>query len=377
MDVFYNATIHTGSAVLNDHAVLVKDGSIEAILPAAAMPDLGVRHDLGGGILAPGFIDLQVNGGGGILFNDVPTLEGLKRIAAAHRKFGTTGLLPTIITDERPRRERAAQAVAEALASSVPGILGIHFEGPHLNPARRGIHKPDRMGIPDERDLAILTRNGETGRVLVTLAPEIVPAPIISELVAHGIRVSAGHTAATYAETRIGLAAGISGFTHLFNAMSQMSGREPGVVGAALEDRESWCGIIVDGHHVHPANVALAWHAKPKGKLFLVTDAMSPVGTADESFVLQGRPITVAGGRCVAEDGTLAGSCLDMASAVRNAVTLAGIPTDEAIRMASTYPSAYLGLDDRIGRIAPGCRADFVLLNTDLTVRETWIAGSA
>ena len=369
-----NATIHTGDAVLSDSAVLIDGDSVAAVVPRADVPADATRHDLGGGILAPGFIDAQVNGGGGALFNDTPDLATIRRIAAAHRRYGTTALLPTFITDTREKRRHAVEAVAEALAGGEPGVLGIHLEGPHIDLERRGVHDARHIGPPDDEDVYLMTRLGP-GRTLVTLAPETVPAGLIAHLVARGVRVAAGHTGATWEQARAGVAAGVSGFTHLFNAMSPLGHREPGAAGAALTEDSAWCGIVVDGHHVHDAVVRLAWTAKPRGKLFLVTDAMPPVGAPPGDFQLYGQTVTVRDGRCVSADGRLAGSALDMATAVRNCVRRVGIPLEEALRMASTYPAEFLGLAGRRGRIAPGMAADLVHLDEDLVARATWVGG--
>ncbi|MCW2244603.1 N-acetylglucosamine-6-phosphate deacetylase [Azospirillum fermentarium] len=389
MQLLVNAAIHTGDdgrdapAVLPDGVVLIgDDGRILAVQPAdRPLPPAAEsckRVDLNGGILSAGFIDLQVNGGGGVLFNGTPTVEGLRIIAAAHRRFGTTALLPTVITDSPAVRRAAAGAVAAARAAGVPGILGIHFEGPCIAPARRGVH--DARFIPssppaadgDEADLFTSLRPLP---VLVTLAPERVTPGFIRRLADAGVRVAAGHSAATWDQAMAGLAAGITGFTHLFNAMSPLDHREPGMVGAALDSRGSWCGIILDGHHVHDAAARLAWRAKPAGRLFLVTDAMPPVGLDGGDFSLYGTAVRVEDGRCVSADGRLAGSALDMATAVRNAVRRIGVPLDEALRMAAAYPADFMGLSGERGRIRPGLAADLVHLDHDLKVQSTWIAG--
>lgn len=372
-----NATLHTGDSVLEGSALLIDGAAILAVTAADAIPPGAEVTDLGGGILAPGFIDLQVNGGGGALFNDTPDVPTLRRIAEAHRRFGTTGMLPTVITDSPDKRASAVAAVRAALAEGVPGVLGVHLEGPHIAPERRGVHDARFIAAPDADDLALL--GGLSGLpALVTLAPEAVPPEQIRRLAAAGLRIAAGHSAATWAQAKAGFAAGITGATHLFNAMSPLGSREPGMVGAALEDDSVWCGIIVDGHHVHDANVRLAWKAKAPGRLFLVTDAMPPVGVSQagsSGFRLYGQDIRVEDGRCVTADGTLAGSALDMASAVRNAVERAGIPLDEALRMASAYPADFMGMTGRRGRIRPGLAADLVHLDERLTVRATWIGG--
>ncbi len=334
------------------------------------------RHDLRGLLLVPGFIDCQVNGGGGVLFNDAPTVESLRRIAAAHRRFGTTGLLPTLISDDTDVMRAAIQAVSTAIGHGVPGIQGIHLEGPFLAPQRKGIHNASKFHAPDAADVDLVSSLA-VGKTLLTLAPEEVSADALRELGRRGVVVAAGHTAATYAQTRAALDAGLRGFTHLYNAMSPLGSREPGVVGAALEDAGSWCGIIVDGHHVHPAALRVALAAKPQGKVFLVTDAMPPVGAERADFQLNGETITCRDGMCTNAAGVLAGSALDMLTAVRNTVAMLHVPLAEALRMASTYPAAFLGLDRSHGRIAAGHAADFVILDDELNIHATWIGGRA
>lgn len=373
---FVNANVLTADGFRSDLAVLVKGRDIAALVPLAELGEDIERRDLHGDALLPGFIDAQVNGGGGVLFNNAPTVDALRTIAQAHRRFGTTGLLPTLISDDAAVMAQAIAATRQAIAEGVPGILGIHLEGPYLAPARKGTHNAEKFRVPDEAEIELAT-SLENGVTLLTLAPERVPAESIRALVRRGAIVVAGHTAASYEQTRAGLAAGVRGFTHLYNAMSPLQGREPGVVGAALEDPDSWCGIIVDGVHVHPASLRVALAAKPRGKLFLVTDAMPPVGAADPSYELYGETITARDGVVRNAAGALAGSALDMATAVRNAVELLGLPLEEAARMASTYPAEFLGLQASHGRIAAGYRADLVALDGDMQVTGTWIAGQA
>lgn len=365
----------TDEGLREDVAVLVHDGHVLA-LAAADDPRVAQaqRHDLAGALLLPGFIDVQVNGGGGLLFNDAPTVDTLHGIAQAHRRFGTTGLLPTLITDTADKMRAALDAVDAAIAQCVPGILGIHLEGPFLAPARKGIHDASLFRTPDADDLLALTAQ-RRGVVMLTLAPEQVEPSAIARLAAAGVRVVAGHTAADYATARAALDAGVCGFTHLYNAMTPLTSREPGVVGAALDDPASWCGLIVDGHHVHPAALRIAINAKPPGKCVLVTDAMPPVGSARLDYTLNGQTIVAREGICMNDAGVLAGSALDMASALRNTVNLLGLPLAEASRMASAYPAEWLGLEQTHGRIAPGQRADFAVLDDTLHVRETWIGG--
>ena len=332
--------------------------------------------DLEGDFLLPGFLDTQVNGGGGLLFNDAPTVETIATIGAAHRRYGVTGFLPTLISDDLAKVVCAIEAVDQAIETGVPGVLGIHIEGPFLSERRKGVHDASKFRTLDEAALTLLT-SSRRGRTLVTLAPETTTPEMIGRLAGAGVTVAAGHTNATYERLIEALGAGVTGFTHLFNAMSPLANREPGAVGAALDHQDSWCGVIIDGRHIHPAALRIAFRAKRHDRFMLVTDAMPSVGMVDKNFTIQGRPIRVVNGVCVDENGTLAGSDLDMASAVRNAVELTGLDLADAAAMASTNPAAFLGLGKELGRIAPGYRANLTLLDRGLKATRTWIDGSA
>lgn len=371
--VFHNGHILTERGFESDACVLVEDGHIVAVLHGAP-PSGGERIDLQGGFLVPGFIDVQVNGGGGVLFNNDTSVEAITAIARGHRQYGTTGLLPTLISDDAAVMRRAIEATRSAIAQGVPGVLGIHLEGPYLAPARKGTHDAGKFRVPDADEIAMATAL-DNGVTVITLAPERVPVATIRALVERGAIVCAGHTAGSFDDTRAGLDAGITGFTHLYNAMTPLQGREPGVVGAALGDAHSWVGVIVDGVHVHPASLRVALAAKPRGKVLLVTDAMPMVGSSNPSFDLYGETITAIDGVVRNAAGSLAGSALDMASAVRNTVNLLGLSLDEACRMAAQYPAEFLGLGGELGRIAPGYRADLVLLDADVHVQRSWISG--
>jgi N-acetylglucosamine-6-phosphate deacetylase len=371
---FLNGRVLRDSGFETGKAVLVEGGRITAIVPGVDVPAQARRIDLDGAILVPGFIDVQVNGGGGALFNDAPTVETIATIGAAHRRFGTTGFLPTLISDDLSVMREAVRAVDAAIAAGVPGVLGIHIEGPYLNSRRKGIHDSSKIRELDDEGFETLTglRNGRT---LVTLAPERTTPDMIRRLVEAGVIVSAGHTNGRYADIRSALDAGLAGFTHLFNAMSPLTSREPGAVGAALEDEASWCGLIVDGRHIDPVTMRLALRCKPIDRFMLVTDAMPSVGMAEKSFVLQGQPIHVENGVCVNADGTLAGSDLDMALAVRNAIAMLRVAPETALRMASQYPADFLRLGSETGRIAPGSWADLAALDAAFGVAATWIRG--
>lgn len=371
-----NARVLSGETLRDGLAVVIEGDRIASICDETALPPDCVRRDLDGGTLLPGFIDVQVNGGGGVLFNNAPTVGTLRRMAEAHRRFGTIGMLPTLISDDVAVMRAAIAAVREAIAQRVPGILGIHLEGPYLAAARKGTHDSGRFRVPGDEEIA-LASSLDNGITMLTLAPECVPDATLRTFAARGVVLCAGHTAVMYEQTRKGLDAGIRGFTHLYNAMTPMQGREPGVVGAAMEDRDSWCGIIVDGHHVHAAALRVALAAKPRGKLVLVTDAMPPVGADDPSYTLYGETITVHDGVLRNARGALAGSALDMIGAVRNTVAWLDVSLEEAARMASTYAADWIGLGDVRGRIAPGCRADLVLLDDAMQVVETWVDGAS
>jgi N-acetylglucosamine-6-phosphate deacetylase len=370
-----NGRVLTERGFVSDRAVLVNGARIVDVVARRSARRAHEVHDLEGRYLLPGFIDCQVNGGGGVLFNDDPSPATIRRIGAAHRAFGTTGFLPTLISDRIQVMRAAIDAVRAVISAGESSVLGIHLEGPFLSPARPGVHDPAKFREPDAAllDLAASLR---VGRTLMTLAPDRVAPAVIANLVKRDLILCAGHTAADYATARAAFEAGVRGVTHLFNAMPAMQNREPGVVGAALEDDRVWCGLIVDGHHVHPATLRVALAAKPAGKAFLVTDAMPTVGSSESMFYLGQERVRCESGICLTESGVLAGSALDMASAVRNTVRLLGVPLDEAARMASTYPAAFLGLEQQRGRIAAGLRADFVVLDDDLAVRETWCGGS-
>jgi N-acetylglucosamine-6-phosphate deacetylase len=366
-------TVFDGAVVHRDCAVVIEGGDIVTLLPRHELPAGAPVHGLPDGTwLAPGFIDVQVNGGGDVLFNDTPTLEGIAAIVAAHRRFGTTALLPTLISDTTERMH-AASAAVEAAMDRLPGVLGIHFEGPFLAPERAGVHDPAMLRAPtaDNIEIVVARRRGVT---LVTLAPERVPSGFVARLASTGIRVALGHSMATYEQTCAAIAEGLTGFTHLFNAMPPLLSREPGPIAAALETPGAFYGLIVDGEHVAPAMLRLA--LRGLGHPMLVTDAMPPVGGAGASFMLGGKEILVRDGRCATADGTLAGAALDMASAVSNSVRMLGLDLPHALRLATAAPAAFLGLSDRLGHLAPGHRADMVALDpTEIRVLSTWVAG--
>ena len=364
------------SHTLHRHKALLIDGEmIAGILPVSELDRaISVRALPPGSWLAPGFIDTQVNGGGDVLFNAEPTAAAIERIVAAHRRSGTTGMLLTLISDTPGQMRSAREAVHKATASD-SGLIGIHFEGPFLSREKPGVHDPRMLRAPSPAELDLLTSPAPFP-VLVTLAPEVMPMGCISRLAAATVRVAIGHSMATYAQTRQALDEGATGFTHVFNAMRPLASREPGPIAVALEATGVWLGMIVDGVHVHPAMLRLA--LRGMGNPMLVSDAMPPVGGRKATFVLAAQPIVRKDDSCVRHDGTLAGTALNMAKAVRNCVRMLDVPLTSALRFASTEPANFLGLGDRFGRLLPGYRADLVAFRADtIEVLETWIAGRA
>ncbi len=390
--LFDGEQFHAGKAVLIDGIHIADILDCPADLSSYRNKHVQV-HDLSGLVLCPGFVDIQINGGAGVMLDGLCDLSGLEQITDAHRRFGTTSMLPTLITDRWEAMEHVADLVCRAHRhwgenSSLSAIKGVHFEGPYLNTDRKGVHSAEIIRSVDEdgtEEALDLLSHPDLGVRLVTLAPEKVCPSFIASLVDHGVLVSVGHSAASYQQIHKALRTGISGFTHLFNAMTPFGSREPGVVGAALDDEHAYCGLIVDGFHVHPASLRMAIAAKEaragKGKMMLVTDAMAGVGMEPDKdgikrFELNGESIQAQYGKCTTEDGTLAGSDLDMMGAVRNSVELLGLPLSEALRMASLYPARYIRMDKVIGRVAGGYNADLVAFDPEgWQVKHSWING--
>jgi N-acetylglucosamine-6-phosphate deacetylase len=367
-------TVFDGERFLPDHSVIVQGETVVQVLPSGDLPAQLDTVTLDTGILAPGLIDLQVNGGGGLMLNNAPASATVNAIHAAHRATGTTSMLPTLMSDTREIQQAAVEAIREARAGGNAGIAGLHIEGPFFEPGRRGAHSASMIRPPRAQDIDWLC-SLQDFPLLVTLAPEHAQPGQIGQLTRSGVQVCAGHTNASYQRVRDAAKEGLQGVTHLFNAMSPLTSREPGTVGAALDDDSLWAGIIADGHHVHPASIRLAHRAKPAGKLVLVTDAMATVGGDSPVFELYGEEIHERDGRLVNADGVLAGSAIGMIDAVCYTHRTVGLALEECLRMASLYPAAILKLDDSLGRIASGYRVDLVHFNENFTVYNTWLAG--
>lgn len=376
------ARLFDGDTIVAGRGVVIEEGHIVDVVRAESdVPDAR-RIDLPStALLAPGFVDAQVNGAGGVLFNDMPTASAATAIAAALRPFGTTGCLPTYITDGQEGMRAAGEAALAAASIPGSGVLGIHFEGPFISPKRKGCHDPASIRHPETNDVDFLVDlsrrlNAVGARLLLTLAPEEVDDAMITRLARAGVIVSAGHTAASVERIETAVTAGVRGFTHLGNAMPPIVNRDPGPVVGGLEAEDAWCGVIVDGIHVHPALLRVMRAAKKPGRLFVVTDAMPPTGTDETSFRLYGETILRHDGRLTTTEGVLAGADVDMATSLRNLLRHLDVSLEEALRMVSLYPAEFLRLDDRRGRIAPTMVADLVLLDADLHVIATRVAGT-
>ncbi|NDL62721.1 N-acetylglucosamine-6-phosphate deacetylase [Acerihabitans arboris] len=373
-----NGRIFTGYQVLEHHAVVIDGGAIDAVCPSDALPANIERRDLDGAMLAPGFIDMQLNGCGGVQFNDsldalsVETLETMQR---ANVKSGCTSFLPTLITSTDAFMRRAVDVMRAFLAQHKHQALGLHLEGPYLNPIKKGTHDPALMRLPSPEMIAFLCANADV-IAQITLAPEQVDAGVIRQLGQAGILVSAGHSNATYDQAKAGFAAGIGFATHLFNAMPPITGREPGLIGAIYDTPSLYCGIIADGLHVSYANIRNTKRIKGD-KLVLVTDATAPAGADNriERFIFAGKTIYYRDGLCLDENGTLSGSALTMIEAVRNSVEFAGIPLDEALRMATLYPAQALGVAARLGTLQAGKVANLAAFTRDYRITRTIVNG--
>lgn len=362
-----------GEEFYTNRPISFKDGKILSLDTVNGAKEIKLP-----GMLVPGFIDVQVNGGGGCLFNHQTNIETLIKMVKAHGQFGTTALLPTLITSDISTLSCAAEVISQAIAEKTPGVIGVHFEGPHISIPKKGIHNDEFIRKISQQELDIYCRD-DLGVKVVTVAPESIELDVIKILVENNVIVCLGHSNASYEQTQAALAAGAIGFTHLFNAMSPLTSRAPNMVGAAILDESSWCGLILDGHHVHPATAMLAMRAKPRGKMMLVTDAMSTIGSKQSSLEFDQHTINLVGGKLTSQTGQLAGSALDMITAINNAQSMLNLSVAEAIKMASYYPSEFLNLNHCCGQFSVDANADLTLLTTENSshhVMRTWIGGN-
>ncbi|MCI2397773.1 N-acetylglucosamine-6-phosphate deacetylase [Aliiroseovarius subalbicans] len=375
---FVGADIFDGTALHTNRALVLDGGKVAGVLPLGDIPETAARVAIDGGTLAPGFVDIQVNGGGGILFNDAPSLDTLRAMAKAHARLGATSILPTLITDTPAHVRAAVEAVEQAVAEGVAGIAGLHLEGPHLSLARKGAHDPALIRPMEDADLAFLLEAVRRLPVLkVTVAPESVTPVQMRRLADAGVLLALGHSDASHADCVTAAENGVRCVTHLFNAMSQLTNREPGLVGAALDQAGLSAGLIADLIHVHPATLASALRAKRgPGRMYLVSDAMATAGSEITHFTLNGRRINRQDGRLTLEDGTLAGADLDLATAVRNVVRVTGLPLSQVLAMATSVPATLIGQQTSLGHLRPGARADLVHLDTTGALCGVWQGGA-
>ena len=375
---FVGATIFDGFKRHLNAALIIKNSKVVEIIPEEKVDPKTEQIVLAGGLLTPGFVDLQVNGGGGVLFNDNPSLENLKTICEAHAKLGSTSIMPTLISDSPEVKKRAISTITDALDKQVNGLVGLHLEGPHLALARKGAHEERFIRPMKEFDcLELESLANKISKLMLTIAPEAVSPQQITRLSKAGAIISLGHTDCTFNQAAEAVDAGATCATHLFNAMSPFGSREPGLVGAVLDSGRLFSGIIADGFHVNKASINLALRAKKgPGALFLVSDSMSTLGSDQKHFFLNDRLITRSQGQLILEDGTLAGADIHLSDAVKYMVNEVGISQDDAIRMASLIPAKVLGVESEIGCLAPDARADFLWMKNDLEIEKVWVGGN-
>ena len=369
----------TGAKIFSDHklldnkALLIDGENIIGIVAKNDIPDNIKIQQLNGGILSPGFIDLQVNGGGGKLFNNSSDKESLDEIIKAHQHFGTTSIMPTVISDSLNVLQRCTSTIANEINNN-KSLLGVHIEGPFFNVKYRGVHQKQYINTINN-DYLNLFESLQGFPVMLTLAPECISIKQLKHLKSLGFKILAGHTDASYDQLEEAIKYGLDGFTHLFNAMGQISAREPGVVGSALNFNNTAASIIVDLHHVHPSLIEMSYKQKPKGKLFFVSDSMATINHGEPSFELYDEVVSESNGRLINSEGKLAGSSITQIDAIKNAYTSCNIPLSDAIAMATSYPAEYLGVDDYLGSLKANYRADLAHFDIDFNVKNVWVAG--
>jgi len=367
------AKLFTGENFLENKALLIEDKYIAGIVGKANIPKNFEIQKLNGGILSPGFIDLQVNGGGGKLFNNSPDKESLNTIIEAHQYFGSTSIMPTVISDSLNILQKCTETISNEINNN-HSLLGVHIEGPFFNAKYRGVHQKKYINTINASYLSLFEKLDEFP-VMITLAPECISIKQLKYLKSLGFKILAGHTDASYDQLEEAIKYGLDGFTHLFNAMGQISAREPSVVGSAFDFDETSASIIVDLHHVHPSLINLSFKQKPKGKLFFVSDSMATINHAEPSFELYDELVSESNGRIINSEGKLAGSSITQIDAIKNAYQKCNIPLESAIAMATLYPAKYLGVSHYIGQLKKGHRADLAHFDSSFKVRNVWLSG--
>ncbi len=366
-----NAKIYTGQGLVEGKVVLIEGNKIKDILDEA--PENIEIIDLEGKIIAPGFIDLQLNGCGGVNFNDEISIETFKLMHETNLKTGTTSYLPTLITTSDANIEKALELVDKNEGLENVGVLGLHIEGPYISIPKKGIHNPKYIRVMSDEIIAKIAKAGKKVTKIMTIAPENAKVEHLKVLKDSGIKLAFGHTNATY-EDAMEKIEYFEMVTHLFNAMSSFTSREPGVVGAIFDYKNLDCGIIIDGVHCHYKSAKIAKDIL-KEKLFLVTDAVAPVGTNMEYFIFEGNKVLYKDGKCISPDGTLGGSALTMIEGVKNLVEHVGLTLEEALLMASTYPAKAINVDNEYGYIKKGYFADIVIMDENLNITNMIVKG--
>ena len=366
--------IVTREGLQTGQALLIEGGMIARLGPVADLqgPENKEVH-LPDQTLAPGLVDLQVNGGGGCLLNDKPTLEGVRSLIAAHQQSGSTTILPTLISCDLPTMVQAREAVEAGLEQNLPGLAGLHFEGPFLDQSKRGAHAAESLRAPATEDMELLEQASQ-GTLLLTLAASHASDDFCTRMTQAGVVLSLGHSAASADEANAAFDKGVRLVTHLYNAMSPLAHRDPGVVGAALADKRVTVGLIADGQHVHPTALRAAWEAKGEERFLCVSDAIGLAGTNLQEAQLAGQTVRIEGGRCVNQEGRLAGSAIVLSDSLPILVNEVGLTLPQALGACATVPARVLGLSDR-GTIHPDLRADLIALDQDLVVKSVWVAG--
>ena len=367
------AQLFSGKEFFDNRALLIDGENIIDIINEHNIPNNFETQKLNGGILSPGFIDLQVNGGGGKLFNNSPDKESLNAIIEAHQHFGTTSIMPTVISDSLNVLKRCTTTISEVIENN-KSLLGVHIEGPFFNVKYRGVHQKQYINTINS-DYLNLFESLKDFPVMLTLAPECISTKQLKHLKSLGFKILAGHTDASYDQLEEAIKYGLDGFTHLFNAMGQISAREPGVVGSALTFDNATASIIVDLHHVHPSLIQMAYKQKPQGKLFFVSDSMATIHHGEPSFELYDEVVSESNGRIINSEGKLAGSSITQIDAIKNAYQSCNIPLNDAIAMVTRYPAEYLGVANYLGSLKSGYRADLTHFDLDFQVHNVWVAG--
>ena len=377
--IIKNAKIFDGEKFIEENAVITEGKLIKKVLKASELTQDEINGneviDINGMVLSPGFIDLQINGCGGVLFNDDISMEALKIMNETNKKFGCTSFLPTLITSPDEKIEKALELIKANKDKEEIGVLGLHIEGPYISVEKKGIHRPEYIRVLSDEMIKKIADAGPEVTKIITIAPEKAEVRHLKTLKNAGINIAVGHSNATYEEC-MEKKEYFNCATHLYNAMSPLESRKPGVIGFLFNNDTTNCGIIVDGFHMEFPAVEIAKKIL-KERLYLVTDAVSPAGTTDmKEFMFEGNRVLYENGKCISPSGTLGGSALVMSEGVKNLVEHVNVSQEEALRMATSYPAKAVSVDDRYGYIREGYIADLTYFDKDYKVKGTVAKGN-